>query len=340
MNSKELVTECGQPANTELALDIIKSLLLRKGDVLGLNYMKYRAVIRDVYMDLNLHTIRYTQRYRIAIDKNTMTVDLPDKFLMLSSVAVEDNCGKLHYLSYNPNITHDILDISLADSCGCECGCTCDICKGIRSYEPIIEVTQELMPDGSTKDFENVTRKRLDSNGNMVVEKTFPVRMYTAGVWTDTVLQSDTQVLCNLETLDCGCIKDTPANLTKVMDCCNAVTLMDECGCCRPTAELEYGVSELGNRLKFPSNFLWDKVVVRFYVDAPIGELRIPRIARKAFMLGIQDELELDEHDTNQYKIEKIEQRYKRAKSQLIDDTTRWSIKGIYDVLTPKIIMP
>lgn len=336
-NSPIVSGPCCEPEVAESAESIIRSLLNREGDIYGKNYIKYRTVAREVYTDLLLHTVRFTKRYLLPVNKTTLTVKMPDTCLLVATVAVIDDCGKMHYLTHSPNITHDIVDVSQSDSCGCDCGCKGEVCKNIQHYEPIIEPKLEDMPDGSQQWFEAITRKRLDTDGNLIVERTFPIRKFNGDIWVGTELTTETEVICSLETKECGCVKDTAENLQKVDACCSANSFADECGCCNIKPEFHYGVSEGGNMLVMPPGFSFDKVLVRFYHEAKnFKDLMVPKVAKKAFIYGIKEAVSLFDDEENQYRIEKFEQRARREREKLIDLLSRWSIKGIYEVLTPK----
>lgn len=86
-----------------------------------------------------------------------------------------------------------------------------------------------------------------------------------------------------------------------------------------------YNISEDGNRLIFPSNFGFDKVLVRFYETTKTSEIKIPVISVDAFIAGLMWwAVRFD--DTKQQLAMKYENDYTRMK---------W---GLFGVLNRKTI--
>jgi hypothetical protein len=334
--------KCIHPVNTESPDEIIKSLLRREGDTAGINFLKYRSVVLDLWRDMNLHTVKFVKRYLIGVNKNTNSLDLPEEFLFPSSFSVLDECNKFQSMTVNNHLHDDIVDISADKNCHCECGCKGTLCGQIKTYESIIEETQELMPDDTTKTFTSVTRKRTDADGKFYIERTMPVRIYEDGDWVDVVLKTESEELCQLEVSDCGCVKDTKDNECKVNAHCNANTFAEECGLtfCNPQSKLQFNYSEQGNRIVMPSNFDYDKVMVRCFVELPITELRVPLVAKKAFMIGLKSYTLPYDKNEPQWRIRDFERRFIDANAELYSLLNRYSLKQVMQVLNPHRVMP
>lgn len=333
---------CIIPNSTETPDEILKSLAAREGDITGNHFMRYRSVVRDVWRDLKLYAIKYTKRAFIQVDKRTNSITMPDDLLFRSSFSILDDCNKLQLLSINQELSDDIIDISLDHDCHCECGCKSDLCGQIKSYEAIIEDTQELMPDDSYQTFTSVTRKRMDAGGRFVIERTFPVRIYTGGEWTGVELKTETEELCHLDTNPCGCVKTTKENCCKVDECCNADKFTTECGSflCPTPGALAYNFSEEGSRIVFPSTFNHDKVLVRYYAEDKMSEIRVPLIAKPAFIYGIKSFVLPFDESQPLWRIRDFDKRYTDSRADLFTKLNGFTIKELKQVLVPKRLMP
>lgn len=267
--------------------------------------------------------VKMPVRQRFHVDKRTNSINLPQNALRVSSVNVIGDGGVLYPVYRNERLHDDIVDVSVEPDCACEYKCGYQLCNSIKGYEVVKHTDDDYMPDGSPVSFDCVDRKVL--LGNILYEqKQYPQRIYESGVWTDTIKHTENIKLCKLEVDHNGCVCDTDANVDAVCDACgfndndndkccvggsasvppakdcNAWTYyctskMDwfaiQCGrypFFRKGCENIYNISELGDRLIFPHNFGWDKVVVRYYADISLNNLMIPYIARQTFMTGLQ----------------------------------------------------
>lgn len=333
---------CIIPNSTETPDEILKSLAAREGDITGMNFMKYRGVVMDVWRDLKLYAIKYTKRAFIQVDKKTNSITMPDDFLFRSSLSILDDCNKLQLLSINQDLHDDIIDISLDHDCHCECGCKSDLCGQIKSYEAITEDTQELMPDDSYQTFTSVTRKRMDAGGRFVIERTFPVRVYTGGEWTGVELKTETEELCHLDTNPCGCVKNTTDNQCKVDGCCNADFFKTECGSylCPTPGSMGYNISEEGNRIVLPSTFNRDKVLVRYYAEDKMKDIRVPLIAKKAFIFGVKSFIMPFDESQPLWRVRLFDKYYTDSRADLFTKLNGFTIRELKQVLSPKRFMP
>lgn len=333
-------------SNSETPEEIIRSMMRREGDVLERNFLRYMDVRRDLYRDLNLNAIKFTQRRLIDIDKKTNSITVPCGFLKISSISIIDECEKIQTLIIDTDIKDDIVDVSLSKNCSCECGCNTDLCGVIKNYEAILEDVTEIMPDDSTKVFTKITRKVVYPDGSMFVKYTYPIRIYEEGAWTDTIDKVDEEFLCKLQVKKCGCIEDTEKNRETLGHCINADKIETDFGCtvrclddCNGNA-LRYNFSEEGNRIVFPSNFHYDKALLRFYVELKGKEIRIPLLAKPAFMHGLKAfALEFDDSVPKGVK-DGYKNSYDAKKNLLALDLTKCSLKEVLHALIPHRRMP
>lgn len=325
------------PSNAESVDEVIRSLMRRENDTMERNFLRYRSVARDVFRDLNLGAIKYTERRLIEVDKNTNSIKLPCNYLKLSSISVIDECDKIHTLIHNKNLTDDIVDVSAKKDCGCECGCQDSLCGTVKNYEAIIEEVTEQMPDDSEKVFQKITRKILYPDGSLRVSYTYPIRKYTDGVWTTTEDVTDEEQICKLEVKKCGCLVNNDDNETALNACCNAENIQTDFGCtvC-DDGSLEYNFSEQGDRIFFPSNFSFEKVLLRFYVESKVKEILVPLIAKSAYMAGLKFFASEYDDKVPQSRLATFKTGYNNKKDLLALDISKLTIAEVHKALIPK----
>jgi hypothetical protein len=334
---------CVTPNNTETVDEMLRSLASREGDITGSRFLQYRGVAMEVWRDMKLYAVKYTKRYLVDVDPRTNSITLEDDFLFRSSLSYIDSCNKIVPFSINQNLQDDIIDIGQDHNCYCECGCKSDLCGHIKSYEAIITNTTEELPGGGSQVFQSISRKRMDEGGRFVLENTFPIRIYNdEGVWTGVELTTEVQELCTLEVDTCGCVKQTKDNCKNVDSCCNAATFMTECGdprCIIPANE-GYNFSEEGNRIVFPSTFNRKKVLVRYFAEESIKDIRVPLIAKETFLYGIKAFIAPFDDSIRVGRAQEWVFNYEGKKEKLSILMNRFSMKEVKQVLTPKRYMP
>ena len=111
-----------------------------------------------------------------------------------------------------------------------------------------------------------------------------------------------------------------------------------QCGCF-PTGFCDgrtnvYNIGETGNRLIFPHNFGFEKVVVRYYEDISLEKMMIPYIAKQTFMTGLQ--AYAYENNPTQFKFaEAMATKYSRYKWGLFLELQRMRIKELGNIISP-----
>jgi hypothetical protein len=332
-------------ANVESLSDIIKSLLIREGDFLGVHFRQYYEIGKDVYRDLNLYSIRYSKRFLIEVDKNTNSITLPDDLLLLSSVSVIDHCGQLIPLILNKNLTGEIIDINLNKDCDCKCNCKAELCGQLKHYEVVYTTISAPQPGGGTMSYNCYSRKTIYPNGDYYRQWNEPVAIYEAGVLTATELQEKTEFICKLEVKPCGCVEDNAANRAILNSCCGGQYLVTECcsnkGCPYEFPDQTYGYQQGDNRIYFNSNFTYTHALIRYYPGNNNNEIMIPIVAKTAMLRGIKFELLPYEKGSgytamaNQRKLVQFERLYKEERKRLFRLLNRFSLKAFYDSIIP-----
>lgn len=365
----------------EPVMDVVDSLCLRSGDIQRRKKGLYLDVAGDVWDDLNETTLRIAKRIKMPVrkkynvNKRTNSIDLECDFKRLSSVSIEDECGNIYPVYRNQNVNDDIVDVAAAHDCACEHDCGYQLCNTIKGYEVVQSVMSDSNPDGSPVSFNCISRIAVQKNGVVYKEFQYPKRIYTNGVWTSTILYTETQELCECEVDHNGCLCDTPQNINSVCDSCGirgfnsnicyggtascppypgcdtwvyyCDTKMDwfsvQCGCFPggfgKGRSNVYNIGETGDRLVFPPNFGFEKVIVRYYEDIKLENLQIPYIAKQTFMTGLQ--AFANEHNPEQFKFgEAMMGRYSRQKWGLFLELQKMRIKELGKIIAPASRVP
>lgn len=328
---------------TETLTEMIKSLCIREDDVRLAKFRKYYEIGKDVYRELNLYSIRWTKRYLIEVDRKTRSVKLPPETLMISSISVVDDCGKIIPLILNNNIHEDFVDISQAHSCGCDCGCENELCGMVKNYEVVLGNMSAPMPNGNMQVFDTYSRKIIYPNGDYFHEYSVPVTTYEDGVLISTELQEKKEFICKLETEVCGCVKNNTSNKSLLDSACGPNDFHTDCGSklCVPKVDDTYGMEMDGDRINFDSSFPYSHILVRIYLNEKGGEIRVPLVAKKALIYGIKEEENPFEKATGYSALAQQRRqtvftvKYEKEKKRLFRLLNRLSLKTILRNLIP-----
>lgn len=358
----------------EPAVDIIKSLCLRSGDILQRNKGLYLDCATDVFLDLNLTTVKQTKRELFQINKRTNTINLPSNTIDVASVSIIDHHGVIWPLFRNDRLHKDIVSVDAMKDCACEKKCGYSLCNLIKGYEAIVSTKSDFLPNGNPISFSCVDRKAVDSNGFFYSETQYPKRIYTDGVWTGTILYTESIKLCKVEVDENCCVCDTEENERNI---CNACGIKNtdgipfggdansfhkdpkvdtwryfvssqlewfgvQCGSyhhCRAEFKNIYNIEEGGKRLIFPHNFGFDKVLVRWYHDVDLKDMQIPIVAKQTFMAGLQC-FAAEFNDKKQQSAAINCQKYSRYKWGLLLELNKYTIDEMRMMLTPPVFIP
>lgn len=324
--------------------EIVKGILRREKDFAGANKLLYESIAKDLYKELNLTSIRATERRFIKVDKRTNSITLPNNYLKLSSICEIDACGKQVPMVINTNLTSDIIDISTVNDCGCECGCQSELCSHIKNYELIQEEVSITMPSNSVQIFTGTLRKKINNDGSYVTEKIWPTQKYDNGVYVAVVMETTEEFNCKVELLPCGCVKPTQENEDKVVACAGADSYQVDCGCNINPGYLfhhdhikhpQYNFSEEGDRITSDCFYKCDYVLVRYYVNNKTKDILIPYFARKAMVSGIKAELVDFEKSTPNWKVANWKNNHIRDKRVLMDKLNEVNFTGFLQASIP-----
>src|SRR5271170_726830 len=191
---------------------ITDSLCLRSGDLPRRNKGIYLDCANDVYLDLNLTTIKMTKRELFQVNKRTNSVDLPSNNMGVFEVSVMDHKGAIWPMYLNDSIYRDIPQVSAAKNCACENQCGYSLCNLVKGYEAVVSTQSDILPNGSPVSFQCINRVSIGKNGIVYKETQGIQRVFTNGVWTDTILVTTSTEMCQCEIDVNGCICDTEQN--------------------------------------------------------------------------------------------------------------------------------
>jgi len=318
--------------------EILKSLLSREGDIFGVNRLRYLEVSKDVFIDLNLTAVKRTKSVILTVDHHRRCIVLPSDYFKFSTIDAVLPSGYFEPLVINSSIKDkDIVDVALAKDCDCECGCVGVMVPHNKHYEYVSEEVLADMPDGSKKIFTKTVRKYIKKDGAAYVEIVEPTAIYVNGEHDSTQLVTKSVYLCKMEVKPCGCVVDTVENrkLWGLHGSSYIHGVPFEHEWCFPSIDrfpqsATYNFSEDGLRLIVPPNFAYNKVKLRYYVLSSTKDIRVPRIAKKAFMMGIKKEI-ADFDDSPIYNEKNINAKYIREKDKLRNLLSMCQINEFYE---------
>lgn len=354
--------------------EVIGDALLGNHDTLMRGKGRMLRWSKDVYLDMNMGAMKKCKRDRFQINKRTNTIKMPCEYQYLSSVNIMDHKGVEWPVYRNERLHIDIVDIGASPDCACEYKCGFKLCNTVKGYEAITEVKSDFLPNGTPISFACVSRKSVDLNGFLYLERQYPQRIYNDGVWTDTILFTENEKLCECEVNEHGCLCDTEENINKICDACGGADILGgipvggnaqcppqkqdntwiyhcnskqdwlnvQCGGMprfRNHCNNIYNISELGDTLIFPHDFGFDSVIVRYYYDVSLKNMEIPLIAVPTFIMGLKFwDHQFD--DTKQELAKWYGQRYADYKFGLLKEMNKYRIAEMANILSPKTHVP
>ena len=331
--------------------------------------MRLLKISVDVHEDMQLNVIKSPEREFFQINKRTWTVDLPCRIDELESVSFVDCYGIIHPVYRNERLHRDIVDVRASKNC--ECGCSSELCHLIKNYVGITEVVTVDTPEGGTESFTCITRKYVTPDGLYREQRQYPIRIndYTGDWIANELTQEDIQ-LCKLDVDHNGCIIDCSENLEKL----NCVGCITSCrtvvpgnngvgdsfivGCGTPydlyRAEAGslfsrtdyyfnniYNITDDGKRLIFPVGFPHNKVLLGFYKGIEISNIKVPIIARPAFMMGLAYFDTLLSADPADQKLNQIyDRKYTMMKFGMLQEFNKNTIAELRMTMTPPVVWP
>lgn len=355
--------------------EVVDLPMLGNDDILKRSKGRLLKWAKYVWEDLNITTLKVAKRQLFQINKRTNTVDLPcETFNQLCSVSVIGPNGVIYPVFRNDKLHDDITEVAAMKDCACEYKCGGVLCNTIKGYEAITTTKSDFLPNGNPISFTCVDRKSVDGNGFFYAETQYPMRIYESGVWVNTILYTENTKLCKLEVNHRGCIMDTDKNINDVCNACGIPQKDDipnggdansfhnnpqvntwryfcnskldwfsfQCGNFHNwnrDANNIYNISELGDRLIFPSSFGFDKVLVRWYEDVNLADLQIPLTAVDTFVMGLK-------WWDSKYNDKKMKEsaaygiQYSKMKWGLLLELNKYRIAEMKQIVSPHVYVP
>lgn len=350
--------------------------MLGQRDTLMRSKGRFLTWSKYVWEDMQLSTTKIARRQFFQVDKRKNVVDLPCDFTQLCSVNVVDECGVFYPVYRNESIKlDDYTEVAAAKDCACEYKCGYKLCNTIKGYEAVVSCKSDFLPNGDPIEFTCVDRKAIDAQGFFYEETQYPQRIYLSGVWVDTVLYTEQRKLCKVELDKNGCCCDTDDNVEAVCNSCGINNNSDNLPVggdanVPPNAHTDkwiyycnrkadwfsvqcggypwgfnrncnniYNISELGNRLIFPHNFGYDRVMVRYYSDFNLNDLQIPRIAVDTFVMGLKW-FDCKYDDNKRGLAQSYGQEYAKMKFGLLRELNKYRIAELGKIFTPPKYIP
>lgn len=188
-----------------LLSDIADQFCLTQGNMRESMYTSVIVNARWAWKDIFRDTLWFTKKAVLCVDKKTRTTKLPADCEKVINIQVVDGNGRLHPLTFNP-------DINTARIRCMKTKCSCNNCNGddtLCGAIDAITVTYQTVTIKGT-DYTQSTYVRYDGTGNMQREIISPV----LDAKTNTVIfQTRYETICQVETTEKGCIKTNGRNI-------------------------------------------------------------------------------------------------------------------------------
>lgn len=361
--------------------EVVKLPMLGSSDYLQRSKGRFLTWAKYVWQDMELSSAKITKREFFQLDPRKRTVDLPCDFLQLCSVNVVDKCGIFFPVYRNEKLfeNSDTVEIPADKDCACEHKCGYKLCNTIKGYVAVQTCKEDYMPNGDPVEFDCIDRICIDPNGFVYKQTQYPLRVYESGVWVNTIKYTEDQKLCEVELDEHGCCCDTEENINRVCESCGIPptpcdyqppvggtanippspndntwiyycnSKMDwfsvQCGCYPYGYDRNcnniYNISELGNRLIFPHNFGYDRVMVRYYADVNLNDLQIPLIAVDTFVMGLKWwDKKYSDNAKDQALASIYGKEYALMKFGLLRELNKYRIAELGKIFTPPKYIP
>jgi hypothetical protein len=194
---------------------LVKDYCIEQGNSNQNHYIKNLVHAKWVWKEIFLTSI-WAIKQKIVKVSSDRTITLPSDLMRLVNISVQDECGQLQPLGFNPNM--NTLKNACPTSCSCGCGGQGTLCGMVDN----IQMRTETININGT-DYTKRIWNRTDDAGNLTEVIETPV--WDAGEGAIEMVER-VNIVCALDTTQSGCIADTKPNRQK---------LIDHCGCYIPS---------------------------------------------------------------------------------------------------------
>ncbi len=337
--------------------EVVDRFLIRNGIVKRKFYTQYLVLAEEVWEDIFQNTLWVIKSVWQPIKSGTPYnyVDLPTDCQRLLGVGVTDQCNLIQPLYYNNQIN------VISKPTVKKCGCSCPDCGGMCSDVNSLVTTTKLIFTINGVGYYQKCWLQYCPNGDMIEYCETPTKKYNslAGDGGDydsdeynddyligTAPFSDYTIeyiisqkkICKLDTLVCGCPKDTVENEQLFLDCCGFY-LSANCGCRRKKCNQisqnvnnnQYGqikISSCATKIYYEPSHLWKTVTTKEFPDyllvsyqstgTTVGaETLIPRYARNVFYAALDNGRKEYNSAFSQYEKDNARYKYVAEKQAL-----------------------
>lgn len=202
--------------------DMVDDFCLAQGNlreaVITANYRHARWAWKDLFRT----TLWEIRTAVLELNCRDHSFRIPSDCERIINISVMDCYGKLHPLGFNSDWnTAKIKCTKVQCSCG-TCNGEGTLCAAVDSISSVF--TTVVIND---QDYTQTTLTRYNANGTISKETITP----SWDVESSTVIfNTNSQVICNVETTESGCIKVTQANMDTLRTYCGCGNYLDEWG--------------------------------------------------------------------------------------------------------------
>lgn len=293
--------------------NVISAALMDTKADYGQAYQSYAHWAARRYKTLARQTLKTGKRYAtLTVNKNTHTATLPPDFkkeLFVGYLNSDFHKVALPRRYQLANISV-IENIEVADPCP-KCSQSKSICDDLT----VTKADEVIIVNGGS--YTITTVKKLYSNGNYYLEKTFPYY----NTITQTVEYTTTKkFIAEIALKDCGCPMQTNENIETIKyHCpdvyCNYYAHCDGCD----TAIGGYNILEQSGLIQLDRKFTADKLYIEYLGFLPKlnGQYAMPEMAFETVVKGTVVDALSASKTTLSWQMQYAESRYKTARSAL-----------------------
>lgn len=306
--------------------ELVDRFLLRSHISKKKYYAMYLTLAEEVWEDIFQNTLWVVKSVWMPTKagKPYNYVSVPEDCLRLLSVGVDDKCGLIQPLFYNNQL--NIISKPLTKKCGCGCSSCAGLCNDVNS---MVATTRLVFTINGVNYYEKKWTEYCP-NGDILEYTETPVKKYNSttgdgGDYNDdfnddydigSVPFSDFTIeyitaqkkICKLETMECGCPVENPANEQLLLDTCGCYINWGgrtKRKCCNQYFENvnnnhlgEIKLSECNTRIFYKPSLKWKTVAQKEIPDYLLvnyqssgqsvgAETLVPKYARNVLFAGI-----------------------------------------------------
>jgi hypothetical protein len=191
--------------------DYVRKFNLKQGNVKGIAFIRTMEFASMIWKLLFRKSIWEIKTQVLTVDRETNTITIPEGCERLINLSVIDKYGKLHPLTYNP-------DISTVNTLCQQNKCSCTTCGGVgtlcEAMDNITAINEDVVINGET--YQKTTYMRGDG---CTIQREEHVPAWDSAT-SEVVYVTNRQWVCDIEVSDKGCILPTAPNILALQTYC------------------------------------------------------------------------------------------------------------------------